>query len=127
MIILHASFLEGEFLLWGEIPKEPRNSEVKKPRYKSNLRADPANPIPLPYDAGAEKLSSGLKEISFALKVIKKCMRPMVAWLPTVDNQPIPSSPLIGESPESVGAMALVPWKVTGFRLPLEKAIEFLC
>ena len=110
MIILHASFLEGEFLLWGERPKEPGNSEVKNPRYKSNLRADPANPIPLPHDAGAEKLSSVLKEIGFAFKVIKKSIRPMVAWFPTVDNQPVPSSPLIGEPPESVGAMALLPW-----------------
>src|SRR4030042_3993925 len=127
MIILHASFLEGEFLLWGETPGEPATSVVRKPRSKNHLRADPANPIPLPYDAGAEKLSSVLKEIGFALKVIKKTSRLMCAWLPTLDNQPIPSSPLIGESPESVGAMALVPWKVTGFRLPLEKSIEFLC
>src|SRR4030042_1969375 len=127
MIILHASFLEGEFLLWGEIPKEPRNLEVKKPRYRSNLRADPANPIPLPYDAGVEKLSSVLKKIGFDFKVIKKSTRPMVAWLPTVGNQPIPSSPLIGEPPESAKKANLVPWKMTGLQLPLEKAVEFLC
>ncbi len=30
MIILHAAFLEGEFLLWGETPEEPETSVVKK-------------------------------------------------------------------------------------------------
>ena len=127
MIILHATFLEGEFLLWGETPEEPETSVVKKPRNKNHLRGGPANPRPLRYDAGVEKLSSVLKEIGFDFKVIKKSIRPMVAWLPTVDDQPVPSSPLIGESPESVRKATLVPWKVTGLRLPLEKAVEFLC
>ena len=127
MIILHATFLEGEFLLWGETPGEPATSVVRKPRNKNHLRAGPANPSPLRYDAGVEKLSSVLKEIGFDFKVIKKSTRLMVAWLPTLDNQPVPSSPLIGEFQESVRKATLVPWKVTGLRLPLEKAIEFLC
>ncbi len=127
MIILHAAFLEGEFLLWGETPEKPATTVVKKPKNKNHLRASPAHPKPLRYDAGAEKLSSVLKEIGFDSKVIKKSIRLIVAWLPTVDNQPVPSSPLIGESPESVRTATLVPWKVTGLRLPLEKAVEFLC
>ncbi|PIV21131.1 MAG: ATP-dependent helicase [Deltaproteobacteria bacterium CG03_land_8_20_14_0_80_45_14] len=127
MIILHATFLEGEFLLWGETPGESVTSVVRKPRSKNHLRAGPANPNPLRCDAGVEKLSSVLKEIGFDFKVIKKSTRPMVAWLPTLHNQPVPSSPLIGEFPESAREATLVPWKVTGFRLPLEKAVEFLC
>jgi len=127
MIILHATFLEGEFLLWGETPEEPATSVVRKPRSKNHLRAGPANPSPLRYDAGVEKLSSTFKEIGFDFKVIKKSTRPMVAWLPTLDNQPVPSSPLIGEFQEFVKKATLVPWKVTGFRLPLERAVEFLC
>ncbi len=55
MIILHTAFLEGEFLLWGEIPEEPETSAVKKPRCKNNLQPGPANPQPLRYDAGVEK------------------------------------------------------------------------
>lgn len=82
---------------------------------------------PLRYDAGVEKLSSVLKEIGFDFKVIKKSTRTMVAWLPTVDDQPVSASPLIDEFPESVRKAALVPWKVTGLRLPLESAVEFLC
>jgi len=127
MIILHATFLEREFFLWGEIPDKPKTSVVKKSRNKSDLRFGPTNPKPLQYDAGVEKLSSVLKEIGFDFKVIKKSTRLIIAWLPTLDNQPIPSSPLIGESPESVKEATLAPWKVTGFRLPLERAVEFLC
>jgi len=127
MIILHATFLEKEFLLWGEAPGGPGNSVARNLRHKHNSHGSPANPNPLPYDAGAEKLSSPLKEIGFDFKVIKKSIRPMVAWLPMADNQPIPSSSLIGESPVSTGPVTLVPWKVTGLRLPLEKAVEFLC
>jgi SNF2 family DNA or RNA helicase len=127
MIILHATFLETAFFLWGEKPKEPGNSEVKKPRYKSNLRVDPVNPILLPYDAGAEQLSSVLKEIGLDFKGTKKSIRPMVAWHPTMDNQPAPSSRLISEFPESGSKATLVPWKVTGVCLPVAKAIEFLC
>jgi SNF2 family DNA or RNA helicase len=127
MIILHATFIEGKFLVWGETPEEPETSAVKKPRNKSNLRGGSVNPKLLRYDAGIEKLSSVLKEIGFDFKVIKKSTRLMVAWLPTVDNQPVPSSPLIGELPESVRKATLVPWKVTVLRLPLERAVEFLC
>jgi SNF2 family DNA or RNA helicase len=127
MIILHASFLEGEFLLWGEMPEKPETLAVKRPRNKSDLRGNPAKPKPLRYDAGVKKLSSGLKEIGFDFKVIKKSPRTMVAWLPTVDDQPVPSSPLIGEPPESAKKANLVPWKMTGLQLPLEKAVEFLC
>jgi SNF2 family DNA or RNA helicase len=127
MIILHAAFLEGEFLIWGETPEEPEPPTLKKQRKKSNLRTGPTNPEPLRYDAGAERLSSALKEISFDFKVIKKSTRLMIAWLPTVGNQPLPSSPLIGESPKSIGTATLVPWKVTVLRLPLEKTVEFLC
>jgi len=127
MIILHAAFLEGKFFLWGERPEVPETLAAKKPRIKSNLRRNPANLIPLRYDAGIEKLSSVLKEIGFDFKPIKKFIRSMTIWLPTVDDQPVSSSPLIGEPPESAKKANLVPWKMTGLQLPLEKAVEFLC
>jgi SNF2 family DNA or RNA helicase len=127
MIILHAAFLEGELFLWGEMPEEPETPVVKKTRNKSKLHADRADLKLLRYDAGVGKLSSVLQEIGFDFKVIKKSIQSMTVRLPTVDNQPVPSSTLIGELPESVRKAALVPWKVTAFRLPLEKAVEFLC
>src|SRR4030043_689451 len=127
MIILHATFLEGEFFLWGEMPEKPETLAAKRPRNKGNLRGNPANPKPLRYDAGIEKLSSGLKEIGFDFNPIKKFIRSMTIWLPTMDDQPVPSSPLIGEPPESAKKANLVPWKMTGLQLPFEKAVEFLC
>ena len=127
MIILHATFLEREFLLWGEIPHQPETSIVKESRNKNHLRLGTVNPKPLRYDAGAEKLFSVFKEIGFDFKIIKKSLRSMVAWIPTVDNQPVPSSPLIGVSPEPIETTTLAPWKITGLRLPSEKAVEFLC
>ena len=134
MIILHATFLESKFFLWGEIPDQPKNSAFKKVKKrhsglknKSHLRSGPSHPKPLQYDADIGKLSSVLKEIGFDFKPIKKFIRSMTIWLPTVDDQPVPSSPLIGEPPESAKKANLVPWKMTGLQLPLEKAVEFLC
>jgi SNF2 family DNA or RNA helicase len=127
MIILHATFLEGEFFLWGETPQEPETQAAKKTKNKSNLQASRADLNLLRYDAGVGKLSSVLQEIGFDFKVIKKSIHSMIVWLPTVDNQPVPSSTLIGELSESVRKATLVSWKVTALRLPLEKAVEFLC
>jgi SNF2 family DNA or RNA helicase len=134
MIVFHGTFLENKFFLWGEIPDQPKNSAFKKAKKrhsgsknKSHLQSGPSHPKPLCYDAGVEKLSSVLKEIGLDFKVIKKSTRTMVAWLPTVDDQPVPSSPLIGEPPESAKKANLVPWKMTGLQLSLEKTVEFLC
>jgi SNF2 family DNA or RNA helicase len=127
MIILHATFLEGELLIWGETPGEPETPTLKKPRKRSNLRTALTNPDPLRYDAGVEKLSAVLKEIDFDFNVTKKSIQSAIVWLPTVDGQPIPSSPLIGDLPESVRRPALVPWKVAVLRLPPERTVEFLC
>ena len=91
MIILHATFLEGKFFLWGEMPEEPETIAAKRPRNKSNLRGNPANPKPLRFDAGVEKLSSGLKEIGFDFKVIKKSTRTMDAgFQPWTTNLSLP-------------------------------------
>ena len=127
MIILHAAFIEGRFLVWGETPDGPKTSEVKKARDKGNLQTHLANPKAFRYDAGVEKLSAAFKEINFDFKISKKSFQRMTAWLPTVGNQPVSSSSLIGELPESIKKAVLLPWKVTALRLPLEKAVEFLC
>jgi len=127
MIILHAAFLEDELLLWGETSEKSETSAAKRPRKKSNFRKAPANGEALCYDAGAEKLLSVLNEIGFDFKGTKKSIRSMIVWLPTVDNQPVPSSPLIGEPPESVRRASLSPWKVSVLRLPPERTAEFLC
>src|SRR4030042_4810184 len=128
MIILHAGVLDGKLLLWAETNiKEPDTIAVKKPRHKSNPRTRLAIPPPLEYDAGAEKLLAALEEIGLDRKIHKKSFQPMTIWFPTVDNQPVPSSALIAEPPESVATSTLTPWKVTVLPIPLEKTVEFLC
>ena len=128
MIILHAGVLDRKLLLWAETNiKEPDTITVKKPRQKSNPRTRSAIPSPLEYDAGAERLLAALEEIGLDRKIHRKTLRPMTIWLPTVDNQPVPSSALIAEPPESVATATLTPWKVTVFPIPLEKTVEFLC
>jgi SNF2 family DNA or RNA helicase len=128
MIILHAGVLDGKLLLWAETNiKEPDTITVKKPRQKSNPRTGSAAPPPFDYDAGAEKLLAALEEIGLDRKIHRKTLQPMTIWLPTVDNQPVPSSTLIAEPPESVATATLTPWKVTVLPIPLEKTVEFLC
>ncbi len=64
---MHHSLKES-FFLWGERPEGPEALAARRPRNKSNLRGNPAKPKPLRYDAGIEKLSSGLKETSGNLR-----------------------------------------------------------
>ena len=51
----------------------------------------------------------------------------MLAWLPTANNTPIPSSSLIADPPESDGKISFSPWAIPGFPLSSEPALEFLC
>ncbi len=127
MIALHAGIIDGEFLLWGETPAEVDTPKPKKSKYKGSLRTGLTLPKSLPYDAGVERLSTALKEIGFDSRISKKSIAQMIAWLPTADNKPIPSSTLINEFDQSTPAATLTPWKVTTLRLRLEKTIEFLC
>jgi len=118
MIVLHAGFLEGEFLLWGETPAVSETLSVKRRKDKSER---------LPYDAGEERLSAVFREIGFNFKSSKKSIRLATAWLPTVEKNPIPSSGLIAELPQSVKAITVSPWRVATVQLPRAKAVEFLC
>jgi SNF2 family DNA or RNA helicase len=127
MIVLHAGVLEGQFFLWGEIPLEQKAPLEKKVRRKDDPGATSSFLNPLPYDAGAEKLSAALKEAGLSLKVSKRFIETMIVWLPTIDRQPVPSSPLIAEIPEGDAEAILVPWTVTVLRLSTKQVLEFLC
>ena len=79
MIVLHAGLVEGQFLLWGEIPVEQKPPLNKKGRHKGDSGPTSSFPIPLPYDAGAEKLSAALEETELGLTVNKKSTEVMIA------------------------------------------------
>jgi SNF2 family DNA or RNA helicase len=127
MIILHGGVFRQEFFLWGETPENLDVQTVLRPRRKRKSGAAPSVPQPLRYDAGTEKLSITLKETGLAFKINKKSFEPLIVWLPTLENAPVPSSPMIAEAPQPVTTAPLAPWKVTVLRLPIDKAVEFLC
>ena len=127
MIVLHAGVLEGEFFLWGETPEEPDSLSTKGSKSTATAATGSAGVQPLLFDAGANRLRDALKEIGFQFKTSKKYIKPMIVWLPTLINKPVPSSGLIAELPESIKTTPLAPWRVTAFRMPMEKAVEFLC
>ena len=94
-------------------------------------------PQPLPYDAGVKGLSAAARTGEFAFATDTKLTETLVAWLPAVDNRPVPSSPLIADlpvafagqtgPPDSSQKAALAPWKVTALRLSSEQAVDLLC
>ena len=124
IIILHGGILEGDFFLWGETPKTLDAQTALKPGRKRESGPAASDPQPLCYDAGTEKLSILFKEAGFSFK--KKSFESLIVWLPTVENAPVPSNPMIGEGPGSTATAPLAPWRVTVLRLPADKAIEFL-
>lgn len=127
MIVLHAGILEGQFFLWGEIPPEDQALLTKGRKRKGDSRTASSFLKHLPYSAEEEKLSTVLKEAGFGFRASKRSTGIMIVWLPTVDNKPIPSSPLIAEAPEDGTKAILVPWTVTGLRLSTEQVVELLC
>src|SRR5262249_27930583 len=116
MIVVHGSADEGQLLLWGETPAAVEARRGRKPK----------GARPLPYDAGAESLSAALAD---ALpNVLRGADREQVfLWLPTLKDQPVPSSPLIGEPPAAKTKPSLAPWGVTAFRLSPDAAVDLLC
>ncbi len=127
MIVLHAGVLEGQFFLWGEIPAEQGTAVGKRGRRKNAPGAPSSFSKPFPYDAGREKLCDALKETGLSFKVNKSFIEEMLVWLPTVEGQPVPSSPLIGDMPEGNGETTLTPWIITTIQLSMHPMVEFLC
>ena len=122
MIILHGSILKGDFFLWGETSKDPDARIGLRPKREGDSKTAISNPQLLVYDAGTEKLSGILGEMASGFKINKKSFESPIAWLPTVENVPVPSNPMIDEVPEVATTALLVPWKVTALRLPVDKA-----
>jgi SNF2 family DNA or RNA helicase len=120
MLILHASADGERLLLWGETPAADGKAPVSRGRKT-------ASPLPqsFPYDAGAERLTDALAEVTPVAKRLGKD-ETVIAWLPTVKGRPVPSSPLIAEPPEA-GETTLAPWNVTALELAPAEAVEFLC
>ena len=90
MLILHAGFVGDALLVWGE-SSVPASRRLRK--YVS------------PYDAGRKFLAAALGAGGRA--------RDIVAWLPTVNDRPVASSPLISAEAATADGCGLWPWMVT--------------
>ena len=114
MLLLHASTLEGQLLLWAEAP----------PAAGKRRRAGKAPASPL--DPGGERLSQTLAEVLPDLTVARGDSVALTAWLPEAAGRPLASSRLVAEPPPATEAVTLAPWTVSAIELPPQTAVELL-
>jgi len=116
MIIVQASADGGALLLWGETT--PSAPVVRRGQNKA-----PASPT----NAGAARVADALAEVVPQAAPHDSAIETRILWLPSVKNQPLPSSPLLGPPPESKTPPVLAPWNFTALRLSAEQAVDLLC
>src|SRR5262245_33408298 len=119
MIVLHAGVSDSRLLLWGEMPVE---SQALAHQRSSQKHSDL-----LLYDARAEGLAVALLTAGVGFTIDKRHTEAWIAWLPTVDDQPVASSPLIAEHPQSHAPSILTPWTVMVMPLSAAQTVEILC
>ena len=115
MIVLQAGISNDRFLVWGEQPLEPRAVTVKARGRKPKTSDSPV--LPFAVDAGQLARAVGGSHASLAILV----------WLPTAQQQPIASSPLIAEPPATDAEVTLSPWAVPTIYLNTAQAVDLLC
>jgi hypothetical protein len=130
--ILHLSIHEGRSLLWGETPAQ----EEPAPAKRRGRRPKVARAVASPYNVTPEQLVEALAAMGLDLtaKTAAKtgaksttktgAASGMVAWLPSLEDRPVGSSPLIAAPPE--GEVIVRPWGVSVLLLSAENAIELL-
>lgn len=112
MLILHGSFMGRELLVWSEASNDAKRRARK---YAS------------PFDPGSTALVKALREAGLQLPPKTKAID-APAWLPTIGDRPLPSSPLIS-SETATGNSTLEPWMVAALPLPAEltETLLLLC
>ena len=109
MLILHAAQVKGNLVLWSE-DSEPR------PRPPGRQAAGKH-----PYCAQAQVLAEAV-----GLETGDDSFASAVAWLPTLGDAPVPSSPMAGPTPKSRAKPRIRPWIVTTLQLKPEQAAQLL-
>src|SRR5690348_17261105 len=123
MFILHAAGDDGGLLIWGEAPAPPSSTPGRRRKSKARAAALAASP----YDAGPEALRSALAEALTDTAGVAKAIEMVTAWLPSVREAPIPSSPLLVDVPPDPTGAAIAPWAVTAVRLTPAQVVDLLC
>jgi hypothetical protein len=120
MIVLHTAFEADRLVLWGERSPETVPRIARRPGRRPRV----PRPDPHPFAADAETLEKAL-----AAAGVPERRRPRergIAWLPSLDDAPVASSPLLAPPPEPTARVGLRPWTVTAVRLPVAEAVELL-
>jgi SNF2 family DNA or RNA helicase len=120
MIILHGGFYRDRLVIWGEVPVNTPADKVRKKR-KSDLDRV------YPYDAGEKMLTEVLKKSFPGCDPGPKSVEVWDLWVPTVNDRPMSSSPIIAENPELKSPAELEAWKITGVSVSKEKTVDLLC
>ena len=126
MILLHAALARPRLHVWGE--SAPTSAP---PPHAASRGARRATPKRSPYDTDRSRLSAALTDAVPGLSVAGADGEPLVAWLPTVAGQPLPSSPLLtagaGTAAAGGAASRLGPWVVSTIPLSPAQAVLVLC
>lgn len=123
MVILHLASIVGLYYLWGERPAEEGTFDSTRRKCETDVPLSK----PHPYDTGFEVLVSILEQLSSGLNPAKKKSQTLTAWLPTKGSNPIPSSPLIADPPDSRTKARLTPWSIDAYPLSVEETVGLLC
>jgi hypothetical protein len=70
---------------------------------------------------------AALADVTYGLKMGEDAISAATAWLPSTDDQPLASSPLIADAPSADVSPAIAPWKVTAISLTSAEAVDLLC
>jgi SNF2 family DNA or RNA helicase len=125
MIVLHGSFIQSGFYLWGESPVESAPPSATRKRRK--LKEKSTQPRSFPYDAGATAVLHKVFEAGLALADRDERHTALFLSVPTAGSVPLASSPLIASPPDSTEGASLQVWAVKSVRLQPADAIELLC
>src|SRR5947209_3705869 len=120
IVVLHAALRDRLLAVWGEVPFEA--VQAPGPRRRGRLRKDFDVPPPARCGASLDRLRDALRRAGIDLRGEE---RTLVGWLPTAAGRPVPSSPLIGEAPESE-RVTIAPWSIDAIELAADDAISLL-
>jgi superfamily II DNA or RNA helicase len=124
MLVLHAAALDGRLHAWGEAPPAEPTSKRGAGRSRDASRGRDRSPAAvLPFDAGEERLRDALGGSVAENGSAGHC----VAWLPTAQGMPIPSSGLVADAPASTARPRLAPWSIAAVALTPADAVQLLC
>ena len=109
MLILHAAVVQGNLVLWAE-DSDSRNGPPEREKVGKHPHCARARLL-----AEAVGLETGDCDLASG-----------IAWLPTLGDAPVPSSPLAGAMPRSRAKPRIRPWTVATLRLRPEQAVALL-